>query len=127
MSKISSPLIQKIFDQEIFRYSTQLLTFPNSISMHASKSTFHNLPDQNLHELIVRDEKEMILSLRNFYQLHIKTYNKETGKHWNISLVIPYPHSSQLSHPLLRNVIKSLKENFSSLTFGSTGKRLNTL
>lgn len=58
MSKISSPLIQKIFDQEIFRYSTQLLTFPNSISMHASK-TFHNLPDQNLHELIVRDEKEI--------------------------------------------------------------------
>lgn len=125
MSKISSPLIQKIFDQEIFRYSTQLLTFPNSISMHASKSTFHNLPDQNLHKLIVRDEKEMILSLRN--QLHIKIHNKETGKHWNISLVIPYPHSSQLSHPLLRNVIKSLKENFSSLTLGSTGRRLNTL
>lgn len=75
MSKISSPLIQKIFDQEIFRYSTQLLTFPNSISMHASKSTFHNLPDQNLHKLIVRDEKEMILSLRN--QLHIKIHNKE--------------------------------------------------
>lgn len=78
MSKISSPLIQKIFDQEIFRYSTQLLTFPNSISMHASKSTFHNLPDQNLHKLIVRDEKEMIFSLRN--QLYIKTHNKETGK-----------------------------------------------